>query len=264
MVSRMGPMWARIGGQRSGGCVIAASTRDWRWRNHRSGGCNIMATVERGCDNVAKAWRRPRRQGYEAGGWIAIAIGTCGQGGQGRIMIDDIQNLRLDLIDLAIDGGNRRRRRGVDAAHQGGFLTQETDDVIDIVESVPADPLVRDSVQEAGLGHSQIIDDGLLVAGIHAAKELCHGIVEDDPCTVYCVDEGRDAAIGCRREGVATRQHISPHVSGVRRQYLCRAIDEICIPGLEAGDQFVGGRSLDAVEGKFVVEAGREQPALSR
>ena len=203
MVSRMGPMWARISGQRTGGCVIAASTRDWRWRNHRSGGRNIMATVERGCDNVANAWRRPRRQGYEAGSWIAIAIGTCGQGGQGRIMIDDIQNLRLDLIDLAIDRGNLRGRRGVDAAHQGGFLTQETDDVIDIVESVPGDPLVRDSVLEAGLGRSQIIDDGLLVTGIDATNELGHGIVEDEPGNIHRVNDGGDAAIRYRRKGIS-------------------------------------------------------------
>ena len=99
---------------------------------------------------------------------------------------------------------------------------------------------------------------------IHAAKELSHGIVEDDPGIVHRVNEGGDAAISCRRKGISGYQHICPHINGVRRQYGCRAIDEICIPSLEAGDQFTGGRSLDAVEVKFVVEAGRKQPPLSR
>ena len=58
--------------------------------------------------------RRPWRQGYEPGG----AISADRHGGQGRVMIDDIQNLRLILTNLAIDRGDLRGGRGVDAAHQ--------------------------------------------------------------------------------------------------------------------------------------------------
>src|SRR5665213_1790728 len=91
-------------------------------------------------NSVAMAWRRPRRQGYEADGSIGTDRHRC----QGRVMIDDVQNLRLDLIDLPIDVGGLSGRRGADAAHQGSLLTQETDDVIDIVEGLPGDPLVHD------------------------------------------------------------------------------------------------------------------------
>ena len=42
---------------------------------------------------------RPRRQGYEADG----SIGPYRLSGQGRVVIDDIENLRLELTDLTID-----------------------------------------------------------------------------------------------------------------------------------------------------------------
>src|ERR1700681_2534917 len=111
--------------------------------------------------------RRPRRQGYEAGGSISAHRHV----GQGRVMIDDIQNLRLILSDLGIDMRDRRGRRGIDAGYQRGFVVQETDDVLDIMEGLPREPLVRDRVLETRLGRRQIIEDGLLVAGIDTADE---------------------------------------------------------------------------------------------
>src|SRR5215471_9424749 len=87
-----------------------------------------------------------------------------------RIVIDYVQNLRLDLIDLAIDLGNRRGRRGVDAAHQGGFLTQESDGVVDILKRKAGNRLICNGVLETRLGRVQIIDDRLLVAGIDPAN----------------------------------------------------------------------------------------------
>src|SRR5215831_10749494 len=70
------------------------------------------------------------RQGHEAG----RSIGSDRLRGQGRVVIDDIQYLRLNLTDLGIDPGDRRGVRGVDATHQIGFLPQETDDVLDVME----------------------------------------------------------------------------------------------------------------------------------
>jgi hypothetical protein len=42
---------------------------------------------------------RPCRQGYEAD----ASIGPDRLSGQGRVVIDDIENLRLELTDLTID-----------------------------------------------------------------------------------------------------------------------------------------------------------------
>ena len=67
-------------------------------------------------------------------------------------MIDDVQNLRLDVIDQAIDYGRLRGRCCVDVAHQGGFQTQETNDVLDIGERKAGDPLICNGVLETGLG----------------------------------------------------------------------------------------------------------------
>src|SRR6516165_1634744 len=83
---------------------------------------------------------------YEAGCCVAISIGAGSQGGQGTIMIDDVEDLRLDVIDLAIDCGNRRGRGGIDAAHQRGFLTQERDGVVESVEIMAGDPLIDNGV----------------------------------------------------------------------------------------------------------------------
>src|SRR3981081_4965308 len=91
-------------------------------------------------------WRCPRRQGYEADS----SIGADCHRGQSRVMIDDIQYLRLNVIDLAIDCGDLSGIRGVDILHQGGFMTQETEDVIDIVEGLPGEPLVSDGIMETG------------------------------------------------------------------------------------------------------------------
>jgi hypothetical protein len=76
--------------------------------------------------------RRRRRQGYEPGG----SISADRHGGQGRVMIDDIQNLRLILTDLAIDRGDLRGGRGVDAAHQRRFMVQQTDDALDVMQGI--------------------------------------------------------------------------------------------------------------------------------
>src|SRR5215472_14303635 len=133
------------------------------------------------------------------------------------ILIDGVQNLRLDFIDLAVDRGNRRGRRGVDAAHQGGFLTQESDDVVDIEEGMPGNPLICNGVLETSLGRVQIIDDRLLIARIDSADELSHGIVEDEPGNIHRVDLIRNAAIRGSYERLSIwakpiRQHISPNV----------------------------------------------------
>ncbi len=73
---------------------------------------------------------------------------------------------------------------------------------------------------------------------------------------MHRVNKGRNAAIRRRRKCISLGQHISVHIVGVRHQYRCCAIDEICVSGCEAGDHLTGGRSLDAVQGEFVVEAG--------
>src|SRR3979409_1502307 len=107
--------------------------------------------VPRRLDLVMALTIRRRRQGYESGGCVTTGVGAGCQDGQGRVMIDGIQNLRLDMIDLAIHPRDLRGRRGIDAAHQGGFLTQESDDLVDVMEGVAGDALVRDSVLKSGL-----------------------------------------------------------------------------------------------------------------
>jgi hypothetical protein len=201
---------------------------------------------------------RPRRQGYEAGG----SIGPDRLSGQGRVVIYDIENLRLELTDLAIDRRHMSGRRGVDAAHQGGFLPQQADHVLDVMEGAPGEPLIRDRILKTGLGGIEIVDDGGLVADIDPADELGHGIVEDQPGDVHRVDECGNSAVGHWRECISTCQHISAHVRAVRHQDRRSAIDQIRVAGFKAGNQFTRGRSLHPVEGELVVETGREQAAL--
>ena len=81
--------------------------------------------------------------------------------GQSRVVVDDIQNLRLNMTDLAVDRGDLSGRRGVDAADQAGFPTQKADDVLDILKGVPGDPLLRDPEDVA----VDLNEDKVTVAG---------------------------------------------------------------------------------------------------
>src|SRR5689334_22472496 len=47
-----------------------------------------------------------RRQGNKAGGDVTVSIGGGCKGSQGRIVVYDIENFRLDMIDLTVYGGN--------------------------------------------------------------------------------------------------------------------------------------------------------------
>src|SRR5215471_5250569 len=99
-----------------------------------------------------------RRQGHKA----VRSVGAGSQAGQGCVVIDDVQNFRLDRVDLSVDRGNLSRSCGIDARHQRGLLVEETDDLVDMVERVSGDPLLRDGALESGLGGVEVVDDGLL------------------------------------------------------------------------------------------------------
>src|SRR5690349_21833724 len=182
----MVPMGARVGARRRDEYVTAATVCDC------GRGFRVIAAVGCGCDHTALGCRRARRQGGEADG----SIGTDSHRCQGLVMIDEIENLRMDLINVGIYDGSLRERRIADVAYERGFLTQETDDVIDIVEGVPGDRLLGNGVVETYCSSVQIIDDGLLVAGIDATNEFGRGIVEDEPSVVHRFNEVENSIIG--------------------------------------------------------------------
>src|SRR6267154_3536342 len=123
------------------------------------------------------------------------------------------------------------------------------------MERMAGDILVGDRILKTGLRRIKVIDDRRLVSRIYTAEEFSHSVIKNDAGNVYCVDVIRNAAIrrGCER--IAGYQHISPHIIGIRLQHAGGAIDEIRIPGFEAGDELTRGRALDAVQIEFVVEA---------
>jgi len=70
-----------------------------------------------------------RGQGCETGS----SVGSDGLSRERCVVVDNIQNMRLNLADLPVDCGDLGGVRGVDAGDKRGFIAQQTYKLLNVL-----------------------------------------------------------------------------------------------------------------------------------